>query len=145
MKTVKIPNDYDPYIVEVNGKTYKLPAGATMSVPDEVAAVINNYYKLSPKEKPVDGGVLPFVTDEDNGKVLGVVNGVWSTSAGVSSGSAVAGQVMAADGNGGVTFTNALPYITTAPTADNTNGIILCVLSEEPAAKYNGYIYIITE
>ena len=41
---------------------------------------------------------------------------------------------------------NGLPYITTAPTEDNSNGkLIVVVLSSEPATKYNGYLYIITE
>ena len=39
-----------------------------------------------------------------------------------------------------------LPYITTEPTADNTNGyLILVILSSEPATRYDGYVYIITE
>ena len=38
-----------------------------------------------------------------------------------------------------------LGYLTTAPTADNTSGgLQIVVLSEEPATKYNGYLYIIT-
>lgn len=38
-----------------------------------------------------------------------------------------------------------LKYTTTAPTAANTNGIKVCVLSSEPATKYNGWLYIITD
>lgn len=38
-----------------------------------------------------------------------------------------------------------LGYLTTAPTADNTDGVKLVVLSSEPATKYAGYIYFITE
>lgn len=36
-----------------------------------------------------------------------------------------------------------LPYITTAPTADNQNGLAIVVLDGEPEQKYNGYIYFI--
>ena len=36
-------------------------------------------------------------------------------------------------------------YVTTAPTAANTNGLKVCVLSSEPSTKYNGWLYIITE
>ena len=37
-----------------------------------------------------------------------------------------------------------IPYITTAPTSANTDGgLKVVVLSEEPATKYDGYIYII--
>lgn len=39
-----------------------------------------------------------------------------------------------------------IPYLTTAPTNDNTNGRLqFVVLSYEPEIRYNGYIYIITE
>lgn len=82
MKTVTIPNDYHPYEVEVNGKEYRFPAGATVSVPDEVAAVIENYYKLQPKEKPTDGGALPYVSKENDGDVLTVKDGAWTTEEG---------------------------------------------------------------
>ena len=37
-----------------------------------------------------------------------------------------------------------LPILTTAPSANNTDGIKIVVLSSEPATKYNGYLYIIT-
>lgn len=39
---------------------------------------------------------------------------------------------------------SSMSYLTTAPTADNTDGIKIVVLSSEPATKYNGYLYIIT-
>ena len=56
-----------------------------------------------------------------------------------------AGQLLKSTSTSG-TFAlgNGLPYLTTAPTADNTDGLILVKLSSEPATKYNGYIYIIT-
>ena len=39
-----------------------------------------------------------------------------------------------------------VPYITTAPTANNTTGkLIFVVLTSEPGTYYNGYYYIITE
>lgn len=38
-----------------------------------------------------------------------------------------------------------LPYLTTAPSANNTSGLKIVVLSSEPATKYDGYLYIITE
>ena len=37
-----------------------------------------------------------------------------------------------------------LLYQTTEPTADNTDGLKIVVLSSEPQTKYNGYLYIIT-
>lgn len=47
--------------------------------------------------------------------------------------------------NSNVLSVNALPYLTTAPSSANTDGIKIVVLSSEPATKYNGYLYIITE
>ena len=39
-----------------------------------------------------------------------------------------------------------VPYLTTAPISDNTSGKLkIVVLNSEPATKYNGYLYIITE
>ena len=35
--------------------------------------------------------------------------------------------------------------ITTAPTAPNTEGLKFVVLNAEPANRYEGYIYLITE
>lgn len=40
---------------------------------------------------------------------------------------------------------NAVSYLTTAPSSDNTSGTLqFVVLDTEPATKYNGYLYIIT-
>lgn len=39
-----------------------------------------------------------------------------------------------------------VPYLTTAPVADNTDGTAkFVVLTAEPAQKYNGYVYLIVE
>lgn len=39
-----------------------------------------------------------------------------------------------------------VPYLTTAPAADNTDGTLkFVVLTAEPAQKYNGYVYLIVE
>ena len=41
---------------------------------------------------------------------------------------------------------NGLNYLTTAPTEDNDSGQLkVVVLSSDPATKYDGYLYIITE
>ena len=37
-----------------------------------------------------------------------------------------------------------IEYTTTAPTAANTDGLKIVVLSSEPATYYDGYLYIIT-
>ena len=44
-----------------------------------------------------------------------------------------------------VVASNALPYLTEEPTGDNADGLILVVIDHEPAVKYDGYLYIITE
>lgn len=36
------------------------------------------------------------------------------------------------------------PIMTTAPTSDNTDGLVIVVLESEPDTYYNGYYYIIT-
>lgn len=91
MKTVIIPSDCgDPFVVRVNNHTYKYEPGAEVSVPDEVAVVIENYWKLQPLPlKPVDGGVFPYVSNEDNGKILKVKDGAWQTGEDEGSGGAL--------------------------------------------------------
>ena len=42
MKTITIPSNYDPFRVTVNGKEYVYQGGSTVSVPDDVADVIEN-------------------------------------------------------------------------------------------------------
>lgn len=54
------------------------------------------------------------------------------------------GELLRVDGNGNVGYGKGLPIITTAPSEANTDGLIICVLSSEPATKYSGYLYIIT-
>lgn len=40
---------------------------------------------------------------------------------------------------------NSLKYLTTVPTEANTDGLKVVVLDSEPATKYDGYLYVITE
>ena len=47
-------------------------------------------------------------------------------------------------GENSIYYAKGLPVITTAPSSANTDGIIICVLHEEPATKYDGYLYLIT-
>lgn len=49
MKTVTIPSDYNPFEVQVAGVRYSYRAGETVSVPDEVASVIENRLWLEKK------------------------------------------------------------------------------------------------
>ena len=52
MKTITIPTNYDPFRVTVNGKEYVYAGGSTVSVPDDVADVIENIIK--PEYEPYD-------------------------------------------------------------------------------------------
>ena len=42
-------------------------------------------------------------------------------------------------------LTGQLPYLTTAPTSANADGVKIVVLSAEPDTYYAGYLYFITE
>lgn len=109
-KTVTIPAGDNPFICKINDVYYSYPAGATVEVPDEVAALIQanagNREKsngLSDIAIPRDGNVddvltrtadgaawatpssgssLPTVTADDNGDVLTVVEGAWAAASG---------------------------------------------------------------
>ena len=100
-KTITIPSDQGNYvIVTINGVTYIYQAGQTATVPDEVAAAIENAQAEKPhgyRESWSDellagltarvaaleaggggGSELPEVTADDNGDVLTVVEGAWA-------------------------------------------------------------------
>ena len=48
--------------------------------------------------------------------------------------------------NGSPLVISGITYLTTAPSADNTDGDLkFVILDHEPATYYNGYYYIITE
>lgn len=44
-----------------------------------------------------------------------------------------------------VSLNGVIPYTTTAPTAANNTGVKIAILSSEPATKYAGWLYFITE
>ena len=75
MTTRTIPSDVQPvWSCTVNGKKYRFPSGATVDVPDDVAALIDNIN--AGKEHPPAPYVptLPAIGDGDEGKVI-MVNG----------------------------------------------------------------------
>lgn len=55
MKTVTIPDNMNPWECCINGKKYRYPAGETVDVPDEVAAIIQAYENATkaPEAEPV--------------------------------------------------------------------------------------------
>lgn len=48
-KQVTIPSNMNPWWCNINGVVYSYTAGSTRTVPDEVAAVIENYNNMLPK------------------------------------------------------------------------------------------------
>lgn len=77
MREVTIPADTDPYIVIVNTMEYSYPAGETLTVPDEVADIIDQYNAAKPEIPApmewVDG--LKYDPDNDAGKALKIKEG----------------------------------------------------------------------
>jgi hypothetical protein len=103
-KTITIPSDRGSrIIVDINGVEYVYAAGATVTVPDEVAACIADAVAMKPgghRESKFDeaheslearvealeaggggGSELPEVSATDNGDVLTVVEGAWAKAA----------------------------------------------------------------
>ena len=78
-KIITIPTTMNPFIVTVNGVPHKYPAGATMEVPDNVAAIVEQYEKGN-FPKPVmpateinmtsPGGARCVVTVSDSGELV---------------------------------------------------------------------------
>ena len=54
------------------------------------------------------------------------------------------GSLLGVNSSGNLAYLTGLPYVTTAPTEANTQGIKLAVLSSDPETKYSGWFYIIT-
>lgn len=67
MRTVKIPETMNPFIVAVGGVVYSYEAGATESVPDAVADVIDNINALLPREAKEQGNVGDVLTRLEQG------------------------------------------------------------------------------
>lgn len=118
MKTVKIPSNMNPYVVEVNGRRYVLKAGETMTVEDEVADAILSASLLAPKTaptKPTVADIADFANVAEN-----------------------ANNADKAD------LAKAIDVLTVAPTSAYSGvGTRLVHLEAEPANRYDGYIYII--
>ena len=66
MKTVTIPTSMNPYVVTINNHTYSYPAGETVEVPDEVAAVIEDQEGLKPKHSKFSGHKIDLIVDAGN-------------------------------------------------------------------------------
>ena len=66
-KSVTIPESMNPFTVEINGVKYSYTPGEMVSVPEDVAAVIDNLNALQPKEEgyPIAGMVMT-ISEEGN-------------------------------------------------------------------------------
>lgn len=58
-KSIKIPAGIDPWVCQINEKTYSYPAGSTQTVPDEVAALIGDNAAMESTEN--NAGVGKFL------------------------------------------------------------------------------------
>ena len=72
MKTIQIPTNSNPFIVNINNNEYQYRAGDAAEVPDEVAEVIEDALELEPKPKSYPSklaqlteGSLQEITTED--------------------------------------------------------------------------------
>lgn len=87
MKTINIPAEGrggNPFHGILNGVEFFIPRGVDVSVPDEVAALVENtlYRPISTGSGYTDDPrILPIVSASDNGKILRVVDGKWVASA----------------------------------------------------------------
>lgn len=78
MKKVTIPTCANPFVVIVNGMKYTYPAGETVEVPDDVAAVIEQHDEAHNNPEP-DPVLPPFTpeTGEGHSKVIDLSKYAW--------------------------------------------------------------------
>ena len=79
-KVITIPKYNNPLVVNINNKVYSYQAGATVEVPDEVAAAIENALALVPKPKRYLSKIAQLlnqtiteITEEDFGGATQIV------------------------------------------------------------------------
>jgi hypothetical protein len=142
----KLPYKYkagDYYIVSVVGDTNYQPTGnkyegtASTTVYSDTLAINDFFVYDGTNWTLLSHSQVDLYFPGDN---IDITDGTIS----VSSGEAPEGNLLAADGSGSATWTNGIPYLTTAPTSNNTDaGLKIVVLEYDPATKYEGYLYII--
>ncbi len=108
-----------------NGGAITIPSGKTdtMAVLGDITSALSAY---TPTANLATVATTGNYNDLSNKPVTGV-----------SSVNGASGDVSLGD-------TTGIRILTTAPQSDNTSGVKFVVLSSEPANKYNGYIYLIT-
>ena len=144
-----IPSNMHPWECEINGVPYgPYPAGTVQTVPDEVAAVIDNYYASQPKEAPPEASFEDQVMAVVRAHLSEIIADGSITTAKIADGAATEAKI-AADAITSAKFdagarVPGVAVVTQAPTADNTDGIKIAVLASEPDTFYDGWLYLIT-
>lgn len=65
-----IPNSPDPFVCNINGVIYSYKAGTTQSVPDEVAALIDNINANAPTEDDPTVKIVTAIDDNATDKQI---------------------------------------------------------------------------
>ena len=81
MKTIQIPTNSNPFIVNINNNEYQYRAGETLEVPDEVADAIEDALKLVPRPDKHLSKVAQIIegsVSEIDEKDLEGISRVWS-------------------------------------------------------------------
>lgn len=65
-----IPNSPDPFVCNINGVIYSYKAGTTQSVPDEVAALIDNINANAPTEDDPTVTIVTAIDDNATDKQI---------------------------------------------------------------------------
>ena len=79
MKTIQIPTNSNPFIVNINNNVYQYRAGDTIEVPDDVAEAIEDALELVPKPKStamIGGTTFVVEVNEDITTVLTPLNDI---------------------------------------------------------------------
>lgn len=149
-KTVTIPSGDNPFICKINDVYYSYPAGATVSVPDAVAALIqaNAGNREEPENKPDiaiprDGNVNDVLTRTAYGATWKAVPNELPSGGSTN-------QILTKKSDGGVKWADAPTYTLTAATEAALGGVKMAgyvadVASDAAAAAVrSGLIALIT-
>lgn len=76
-QTITIPSDRNPYVVEINGVKYEYKAGSSVTVPDEVAALIANNAANAPKQDDPTVNLVTSVSSSSTDKEIPTAKAVY--------------------------------------------------------------------
>lgn len=120
---------------------------------DKTATVSNVSYDSQNKklQQTINGSTTDVVTFGSNAFNSTTIPTTYVSSVNGQSGTVTGLQPTISAGTGisissnTVSLNGVIPYTTTAPTAVNSTGVKIAILSSEPATKYAGWLYFITE